>query len=614
MVSTLMKLQKDGLLIGALFFLIGLAGCNTKQEQRMTSADGLSAFTEDIKAYYFQTLDSAAYYISQMDSSLELSENQQLFLESRKWYKMAEPMIIAYDHENYMTLNGPNLLKIEAEDFTDIKKLAPTSYQVLEETIFGDEPPSNPIVQQNIVFLSARLPFIKQNNMIYNQRDQHHVKMMRDLIVTVATKGITGFDSPALANSQKEAIYSYESLRNLVKIYKEAFSDDGLYENWMSEIASTIDALSKGNFETFDRYRFIKDHTNPQLEMINQMVIDFGIKLNPSRPLYPEADNLFAADFFNISNFSPPGTPGLSDELISLGNVLFNDASLSNTGNMSCASCHVKGKAFTDGLRKSVGTNGEMLERNAPTLTYASYQYKFFHDGRASTLESQIMGVLMNENEFHVTLGDFTDKVKTHEQYSVAFDTLYSNGVNARNIRNAISAYIRDQSPFNSKFDRNMRGEESTLTAEEISGFNLFMGKGACATCHFPPAFNGTVPPKYLETELENLGVPANASFTNPILDPDPGAFYPYEVEERRHFFKTPTVRNVELTAPYMHNGVYDSLIQVMKFYNFGGGAGMGLDVPYQTLPPDSLMLSCDELEAMIAFMKTLTDKEFSSL
>ena len=137
------------------------------------------------------------------------------------------------------------------------------------------------------------------------------------------------------------------------------------------------------------------------------------------------------------------------------------------------------------------------------------------------------------------------------------------------------------------------------------------MGKAACATCHFPPAFNGTVPPKYMETEFENLGVPKNADFDHPILDDDPGQFHPYMVEEKRNFFKTSTVRNVALTGPYMHNGVYESLEEVVQFYNVGGGQGMGLEVPYQTLPPDSLHLTDKEQKALVAFMQSLTDARF---
>jgi cytochrome c peroxidase len=137
------------------------------------------------------------------------------------------------------------------------------------------------------------------------------------------------------------------------------------------------------------------------------------------------------------------------------------------------------------------------------------------------------------------------------------------------------------------------------------------MGKAVCATCHFPPTFNGTVPPKFDETEFENIGITRTVDFNHPVLDDDPGLYYPFEIEERRHFFKTATIRNIALTAPYMHNGAFETLEEVLEFYNSGGGQGLGLDVPYQTLPSDPLNLEKTEIDAIIAFMKTLTDKEY---
>ncbi len=290
---------------------------------------------------------------------------------------------------------------------------------------------------------------------------------------------------------------------------------------------------------------------------------------------------------------------------------MFNDESLSSTGNISCASCHHKEKAFTDGLEKAQGIGNVELQRNTPTLTYAVYQKTMFYDGRATGLEDQIVNVVNDENEFHMNLEQMEQKIKENPWYVQQFDSLYKGQMTNRNARHAIATYIRSLAPFDSKFDRNMQGLEKTLTEEEIVGFNLFMGKAACATCHFPPAFNGTVPPKYMETEFENLGVPQNASFEHPVLDEDPGQYYPYKVEEKRNFFKTSTVRNIELTAPYMHNGVYKTLEEVVNFYNVGGGQGMGLNVPYQTLPSDSLNLNETESEALIAFLRTLTDQEF---
>ncbi len=151
-----------------------------------------------------------------------------------------------------------------------------------------------------------------------------------------------------------------------------------------------------------------------------------------------------------------------------------------------------------------------------------------------------------------------------------------------------------------------LEAEEDTYTPEEKMGFNIFMGKALCATCHFIPLTNGTVPPFFIETEKEVIGVPE--SLDNKQLDDDLGFYWMFKEDIHRGMFKTPSVRNSELTAPYMHNGVYKNLEQVIEFYNLGGGAGLGFDLSYQTLPFDELKLTDKEQKALVAFLKSLTD------
>jgi cytochrome c peroxidase len=139
-------------------------------------------------------------------------------------------------------------------------------------------------------------------------------------------------------------------------------------------------------------------------------------------------------------------------------------------------------------------------------------------------------------------------------------------------------------------------------------GFNLFMGKAQCGTCHFAPTFFGNVPPFYGTSESEVLGVPKVWDTLNPVLDADIGRYKFMEFPDFMHAFKTSTVRNAELTKPYMHNGGFKSLEDVVDFYDRGGGAGMGLDVPNQTLPDKKLNLTAAEKKDIVAFMKALTD------
>jgi cytochrome c peroxidase len=135
------------------------------------------------------------------------------------------------------------------------------------------------------------------------------------------------------------------------------------------------------------------------------------------------------------------------------------------------------------------------------------------------------------------------------------------------------------------------------------------MGKAKCGTCHFMPLFNGTVPPDFTETEFEVIGVPAhNLTFKKNSLDADLGRFAVHKMQLHKAAFKTPTLRNIALTAPYMHNGVFKTLEEVLEFYDLGGGVGIGLDIPNQTLPSDRLNLLESEEGEIIAFLKVLTD------
>ena len=156
-----------------------------------------------------------------------------------------------------------------------------------------------------------------------------------------------------------------------------------------------------------------------------------------------------------------------------------------------------------------------------------------------------------------------------------------------------------------------MRGEEDTFTQSEKEGMNLFMGKALCATCHFIPLTNGTVPPFFQETEREVIGVPNTSE--NRALDDDLGYYWKFNESLHKGMFKTPTVRNASLTAPYMHNGVYNTLEEVIDFYNKGGGGGLGFDLEHQTLPFDNLKLTDKEQRALVDFVKTLTDTQVDS-
>jgi cytochrome c peroxidase len=276
---------------------------------------------------------------------------------------------------------------------------------------------------------------------------------------------------------------------------------------------------------------------------------------------------------------------------------------------MACVTCHIPEKAYTDGLELNMDNAGNPLEGTTPTLINSIYQQSLFWDGRSGNLIDQINSVFANEKEFNSSVHRFSDAILKDSTYIDLFEKAYGE-IPKKNteIVKALSAYIGTLNGMNSKFDRNIRGEIDTFTAKEKQGFNLYMGKALCATCHFIPLTNGTVPPFYKETEKEVIGVPETAA--NQELDDDLGFYWVFEEDLHKGMFKTPTVRNAGVTAPYMHNGIYNTLDEVMDFYNKGGGGGLGFKLEHQTLPFDQLNLTDKELQALVAFVKTLNDTE----
>ena len=201
-------------------------------------------------------------------------------------------------------------------------------------------------------------------------------------------------------------------------------------------------------------------------------------------------------------------------------------------------------------------------------------------------------------------------KLAADKEYNAAFTKAYPEAterITEYSIANAISSYVRSLTSFNSRFDRYMRHETDSFTQSEKNGYVLFMGKAKCGTCHYAPVFNGLTPPLYQETESEILAVPATND-SRSTIDNDPGKESYTKVTLHRYAFKTPTIRNISLTAPYMHNGVFKTLDEVLQFYNDGGGAGRGIELATQTLPTDKLRLSKKEMKDIIAFLQTLTD------
>ncbi len=562
--------------------------------------------------YYLKHITAAIKLLDTLEQkNIEAPETKTLFFDIRKAFKKAEPYAGALNPDITHRSNGP-ALPIYNDDSGRI--VDPIGLQKLEETIFSEEP-SQENLKRDVYFLKGFFSKLKNNISNREVTPKRFFIATHQQLMRLVSLSMSGFDTPITGNSIKETAISLKSLEDIYVLTLQPLiqgKNKNLDSSFLNTVKNAIKFIGDSpNIETFDRFTFIKNHLNPITRnwvKIRQESNAWDGKSN-AHPFNFDAPTFFEANSFNTNFFLDVNDRNPSEKKISLVKKLFFDKNLSQKSNMSCATCHVPEKAYADGLKLSFNNEGNPLKRNTPTLLNSIYQKAFFWDGRANTIENQINSVFTNQEEFNTEVHQFSGNILKDSSYVRLFKEAFGTvpRSNRETVR-AISIFVATLNGFNSKFDKNIRGEINTFTAQEKYGFNLFMGKALCATCHFIPLTNGTVPPYFNETEKEVIGVPKTKN--NKEIDSDRGFYWVYEEDLHDKMFKTPTIRNIEHTAPYMHNGVYKTLAEVMDFYTKGGGAGLGFDVPHQTLPFDNLDLSKDEQQAIIAFMKTLNDNE----
>jgi cytochrome c peroxidase len=415
--------------------------------------------------------------------------------------------------------------------------------------------------------------------------------------------GITGFDTPGCLAGVAETHTALESIDSIL------FYLGKTPPAWTENLKAAKTLVSGKGFDEFDRAGFLRGPWQKLFASLGQIRQSEGTVLEKSA-INKGAVSLFGNGFLNLDFFAPD-TMISKPELAALGKKLFFDPRLSMHEKFSCATCHQPEKYYTDQLPLSDNIHGTPLSRNTPGLINTAFQTNYFWDMRVLNLEMQARSVIENANEMHGSLDKVAEKLNNDEPLKNAFQSVYGGEINKaispERITAALAAFQRTLSDFESPFDDYMNGNDTVVTMDAVAGFNLFMGKAKCATCHFPPTFAGLVPPFFDKMESEVIGTPATAA--NNKKDADPGRYAIHPVPAWENSFKTPTVRNSEFTFPYMHNGVYKTLEQVVDFYNAGGGAGMGIDYPNQTLPTDSLHLNDTEKKQLVVFMKSLSGK-----
>lgn len=335
-----------------------------------------------------------------------------------------------------------------------------------------------------------------------------------------------------------------------------------------------------------------------------------------------------------LPNKQPYSSEKSLAELEELGRQLFFDRKLSHNGTLSCGMCHIPQQGFTSNqLATAVGIEGRTVKRNTPTLLNVSYLSSLFHDSRESKLEQQIWSPLLAHNEMGNPSIDFVVKsIEANLNYKIAFRKIFEEGITMRTIGEALAAYQHTLVAADSPADRYLySGEENALSKSEKNGYELFIGKGRCSACHLIQsdsalftdelAHNTGVGYQKAMTNndsfftakiAQDIDVSYDVDYVSPSAEPPPSDLGKYEITEvpsDRWKFRTPTLRNVELTAPYMHDGSFQTLGDVVRFYNQGGFNNPLLD---SLIKP--LSLSETEEEELVSFLRSLTGRHVNSI
>ncbi len=586
--------------------------------------DELSAIYKNNFMQFNSEVATLASLANQPRQAFNPIKLQEQIIKTRLAFKRIE---FLFDYHktayNYIYVNGPPLPKVD-EDFSPTGLTPPNGLQTLDELIFSDEPFAElDHIKKLATELEKRIKKITASHINIRLTERSTMQALRSGMVRVFTLGVTGFDTPGSGNAMQESLVSMEAMNNAFASFGNDVKPEA--KDLFDEVTMLFQKGKKllsdyADFDSFDRMVFLKEVINPlyakifHFQKANKIPIG-GFKYNAQNF---ESENLFEEDFLNLKFYSNSAFIPLDNPVtIQLGKMLFYDPILSKDLDMSCASCHDPKKAFTDGLPKSKTNNAHTFtKRHAPTLIDAGFSTRFFWDLREYNLEQQIAHVVSDSLEFNFTFREISKRLAQSDTYATLFDEQYGavtrNPIKRRSISNAIAAYVNSLTSFDSKFDKYVRNETENYPEDAKRGFTVFMGKAACGTCHFAPTFSGLVPPFFMEMESEVLGITMGLDTLNPIMDTDLGRrLNGKKKEDFDHFrnsMKTVTVRNSGLTAPYMHNGLFKTLEEVVTFYNLGGGVGMGLNIDNQTLAPDHLNLSVQEQSDLVAFMHTLTD------
>jgi cytochrome c peroxidase len=531
------------------------------------------------------------------------------------WFRYLEPTV-------YKMLNGPLPVEWETEVFEKFEKpykrngagLTLAALYLEEETVNKDS------LAQLIRSGLTAMDTYAADSITGQLNSYHHFYLCNRLfLLNLAAIYTTGFECPDTSMIIPELRSMMETVAATYQIFNTSFPATPLPDAYINRFNNAIEFVRKqpADYSAFDHFSFLKDYINPLFLLNQQLINQYHVV---SKSLIDYSLNKKEITIFNKSLYNGQNSKGIflrvtdPDALAGidhLGRLLFYDPILSGNNLRSCASCHKPTEFFTDTLSATAlqFNRRDLLRRNTPTLVNAPFNHLIMLDGKHISLQNQTKDVITNPKEMACTEQEVMEKVLSCNEYKNGFKALLKYTPTEKEISfdhliSAITSYYARFSNYYSPFDEAMNNNKP-LNAAAIKGFNLFMSKAQCATCHFVPQFNGVKPP-YIGSEFEVLGVPKDTAFEH--LSNDKGRFEINPATETLHAFRTGTIRNAARTAPYMHNGIFSSLSEVIDFYNNGGGAGRKLAVENQTLPADPLQLTDEEKHNLLQFIQSLNE------
>jgi cytochrome c peroxidase len=542
--------------------------------------------------------------------------------ESRIQLKNIDFWLRYFEPNAYRKINGPLPVEWENEVFEKFEKPYKREGAGLSLAEISLSQP--PVVKDSLLSLISKsqeaIKTFEADSITGQLKGYDHFFLANRLfLLNLAAIYTTGFECPDTGKVIRELKYMLRGTKEIYSRYNESFPSFPLSREYLDLYDSTINYVERqtDGFSTFNQFDFIREYVNPLFALNQQFIRTYNVRsLNfNDYTLNNKTQSIFDKSLYNSQStkgiYSMVEDKKTLEEIRYIGKLLFYDPILSGNNMRSCASCHKPTQYFTDTTISTAVQfdNSHRLPRNTPTLINSIYNHLLMLDGKHISLQAQGKDVMTNPSEMGSNEKELIKKVLSCKEYKDAFGkflklTPEEKNITIVHIASAITFYDGSYSRFYSPFDDAMNNK-GQVSEEVQRGFNLFMSRAKCATCHFVPNFNGVKPP-FIGSEFEVLGTPEDSSFRN--ISPDKGRWIVNPAPETLHAFRTGSIRNALYTKPYMHNGVFKTLDEVIDFYDAGGGLGKKMVVENQTLSGDSLKLTPADKKDLLAFIKSLNE------